>query len=137
MSVSLSSVPEGSITQEVLLVSLPSAPAQMLTVSLVTSDSNSLVYPSEFYFTNNSQLSVPITFIAGAAGSVVVTARLRGVYASAFRIVYPAGSIVYVRGELDDPPSPKLQAASFSGDGSSVLLSFTSATNRAGHVEYS
>ena len=80
--------------------------------------------------------TVTVAFVAGAAaGRYIVNATLSGVSAVFYQIEGEgSGALIAVMDKLSTAPVPRLVAAQFSSDGSSVVVSFSDATNRAGLI---
>jgi hypothetical protein len=106
-----------------------------LEVSISGVDVNSLVNremfaPSHVTFSSFSSLKADLVYIPVNSGSYRLNVTLSGSAEEEFRIVYPAGDVLMVKG-IDVPlPAPSIQHSEFSSDGSKIKVTFTSPTNR-------
>jgi hypothetical protein len=136
----VSSVVQGSTVSRAVRLSVVSLPSSRFTLSLATiSASNSVVSPAVFFptaltVTNASaaSLSQTLYLTTNQLADFDVTVTLTGPAAAEYLVVYKGSTRIRVVTATQPPSVPVVQTAVFSGDGSSVLLSFDSPTDQAG-----
>ena len=125
-------------------VSIDVSPSSALSLDFAINGSSALVtpaggapvvYPAALNFSSATLLPAVelLTVITGAAtGAFSLQVSLSGPAAAEYSVVFPEGAELVVLAADVEPPAPSMQAAVFSGDGSSVVLTFSFNTNRAG-----
>jgi hypothetical protein len=85
--------------------------------------------PSEFVIPASS---VPLASLTAnlIAGSPAAYEIRMSINSSAYNISYPNGNKIQILSLNTEPPVPRLQSALFSNDGTSIILTFNSPTNR-------
>lgn len=124
-----------------LSVDIGSSPNSNLVVSVAVKDalnsssvmSGAMFTPWSFTFQSITQvLVVQSTYLRSLAGSYRLVVSLAGSSSADYRASFPAGDTFVVRNTEVEPSPPILSKAIFSRDGSRVIVSFASPTNKGG-----
>jgi hypothetical protein len=140
-ALSATSVYTGSAAVNALTVALESLPSASVAVhfSVVDTETSSagdlVVSPASISFTSTSvSSSAKFTLIGVTPGVYYIQATVSGTSAAE----YPTGAVTVatftVLNNQAPPAVPQLKSVAFSSDGSSVLVTFDSPTNRAGYT---
>jgi hypothetical protein len=89
--------------------------------------------PSSFtFFSTSSMVTAQSNYLRSIAGSYQLQASITGPSFGDYQVVYSTGDTFVVKNTETEPLPPILQSAVFSGDGSRVVVTFLSSTNKAG-----
>jgi hypothetical protein len=89
--------------------------------------------PTSFTFLSSSSVVIAQSnYLRSPSGSYRLQASLSGASSSAYQLVYPLGDTFTVKNTETEPLSPQLLSAIFSDDGSKVVVTFVSSTNKGG-----
>jgi hypothetical protein len=97
-------------------------------------DRREIFSPSLISFSTSSSLKTDLTYIPVLPGSYRVNVGLSGPSSSNYKVVFPDGDVLTVKGVEEALSPPLIQRSEFSSDGSKVKVIFTSPTNRGGVV---
>jgi hypothetical protein len=132
----------GTMTQSAVAVSLEAAPTAPLTVRFSFSFANTTgataanAYPTELRFTNASQpgrLSY-VAVVAGTPGAQLLTVTLSSAaQLQEHAVQYQTSRSLAVKSSRGVPAVPMPLSAVFSNDGTSVSVTFDSATDKGGY----
>ncbi|KAJ1396414.1 hypothetical protein B484DRAFT_407340, partial [Ochromonadaceae sp. CCMP2298] len=102
-----------------------------LLLSLNNSAGGSVLYPSALQFAaSNSALARTVALQAGTPGSYELSVVLGGAAGTEFQVAFEDGRSLLVLSNNAQPPTPELQSARFSNDGSLVLVAFSALTDK-------
>lgn len=74
------------------------------------------------------------SYLKSSPGSYTLNVTLSGPAASSYVVSYPRGRQFSIINSIQEPVAPRLLSAEFSNDGTSIIVLFTSSTNRAGYT---
>jgi hypothetical protein len=98
-----------------------------------TSQQKELFVPSVVSFTSISMVrKVDLTYIPSTSGVYRLNISITGPSSADYEVMYPVGRVFTVKGTEESIPPPQIQRSEFSADGSKVIISFDSPTNRGG-----
>lgn len=131
-----------SVSVDAFTIALDSLPSASVTLKFTISSLSSLadevlpaLYPDTITFSSTSATTTAkVTFVAGSVGEYRVGVAVSGASSSSYSTQFSGASIVQVLSRASTPPTPQLQSAQFTSDGSAVKLTFSSPTNRAGKI---
>jgi hypothetical protein len=108
-----------------------------LTVSVSGSEVSSLArremfVPSFVSFSSSLSLSSALTYVPVPPGTYRLSISLSGSASGDYKVVFPVGDVLVVKGVEEALSAPLVQRSQFSSDGSKVTVTFTSPTNGAG-----
>ena len=132
---SMKSALAGEAYANAIKLSLDGAPSDIVGIRLHAEQNrviSNAFFPSQISFTASSALlsaSVALTGIA-TIGSYTVNVTIAGPSAAEYSLTSQQVMSFQVIAPNEEPPLPMLIKAQFSSDGSSVLISFDSATNK-------
>jgi hypothetical protein len=86
------------------------------------------------FSSSSSSLKADLTYIPVISGSYRLNVTLSGPSSSNYRVVFPAGDVLVVKGVEEVLSPPLAQLSEFSSDGSKIRVTFQSPTNRGGVV---
>jgi hypothetical protein len=89
------------------------------------------------FSSSSSSLKVDLTYIPVILGSYRLNVTLTGPSSSNYRVVFPAGGELVVKGVEEVLSPPLVQRSEFTSDGSKIRVTFTSPTNRGRAVWFS
>jgi hypothetical protein len=140
-ALSATSIYTGSAAINALTVTLESLPSSSVSVQLSVVDSETssvgdlVVSPPSASFTSTSvSSSAKFTLIGVTPGVYYVQATVSGTSAAEYSTGAVTVATFTVLNNQAPPAVPQLKSAAFSSDGSSVLVTFDSPTNRAGYT---
>ena len=129
-----SSFSSGEDTAQALIIAVGSVLPDNLTISLLATDSVGntvqLFTPRHITFLSTSPQIVAYT--AHAAGTYTLSFTLSGISAKSYEILYSPTKVVTVLSAELPPAPPRVIAALFTNDGTSVILHFDSPTDMGG-----
>jgi hypothetical protein len=130
----LSSVYVGTTQTQPLTLSIAGLPSAHLLVTLRIDSAVAAIYPREFLISNNSASALQQKlFLTGvSAGDFTFAVELSGPSAAEYTVMYTGSTQLRVLRATDEPAAPSLLAAQFSNDGSNIVVSFDSPTDRSG-----
>lgn len=145
ISTTLSSVSAGKSLVNGLVITLDALPKKSLTtitaVYTVTnatfqSASDLTIYPNSFTITSSATARIyyaTITASSTALGSFLPRITLTGLSANEFNVLL-SSRVLTVSESNSPPPVPTISQAQFSDDGTYVIITFDSSTNRGGYT---
>lgn len=106
---------------------------KVLGYQTTTMETRELFVPSISSFTVDSRSSqIALTYVPVLAGLYRLNVSLSGPSSNDYRIVFPAGDTLLVKGLEESGAPPQLQSSEFSSDGSKIIINFNTPTNRGG-----
>jgi hypothetical protein len=89
--------------------------------------------PSAVSFSSSSaSLKIDLVYLPVTSGSYKLNISLLGTSQGDYKVVFPDGDVLVVKGTEDMLSPPLIQRSEFSPDGSKIIVTFTSPTNRGG-----
>jgi hypothetical protein len=109
----------------------------VLTVSISGSEltlprDQDLFQPPRVTFTPSSPSRYTLAYVPVSSGTYRVNISLSGTYANRYRVVFPAGDTLVVRGADAPLPPPSITNSQFTPDGAKAMITFTTPTDREG-----
>jgi hypothetical protein len=128
VNIKVSSSPSSTLKAELLLISESSNSSSSVVVT-------SKLYPTQFSLTSSTSSSSALTstFSAGTPGNYKILLSISGSSSREYSITYATSNFVKVISTLTEPPTPLLQSATFSNDGSYIIVTFDQPTNMGGY----
>lgn len=129
-------------TTSALTLTFDSKPKTSVTLSLqyvqsstgVSTSQAPVIYPSSITVTSNSSTlfySCAVTS-SSSTGYFTLQVTIGGTSSAEYNATYPAGKTLQILAAYEAPSTPLVLSSRFSSDGSYIILSFDSFTNRAG-----
>jgi hypothetical protein len=135
---------EKTVYTNALSISVSHLPTDVLSIELICeyseTDDDSLVtdvfpfFQSSINLTSSSLISTyNIGLKDSSAGFYELKFKLSSSSSMEYNLVYDSQKLITVYSAYSEPPTPQLLSAIFSNDGLSILISFSSPTNRGGY----
>jgi hypothetical protein len=128
VNIKISSSPSTTLKAELLLISDSDSSSTSSSTVLVASN----LYPTQFSIASSSS-ALTSTFSAGTPGNYRILLSISGSASREFSVTYTTSNVVKVISALTEPPTPSFQTATFSNDGSYIIVTFDQPTNMGGY----